>query len=181
MKILRNIIYGLVILALVLIAGSSFLSVSQAPGGFRLFVVQSGSMEPALKTGSVVLIAPEKEYQKGDIISFLTRPEAEVSEAAVITHRVDSISENEGELSYITKGDANKKADQEKVLSDQVLGEVKLTIPFLGYAVDFAKTQLGVIILIVIPGTIIVYSELLNIKNELVKIYSRKKESAENK
>lgn len=171
LKIIKNIVYGLLILTVVIIAGFTFLSVSHAPGGIRLFVVQSGSMEPAIKTGAVILVKPAEKYVKDDIISFLISPSAELDKkATTVTHRIAEVHDDEGRLTYTTKGDANEDTDRETVTQRQVLGKVSLILPYLGYIVNFAKTQAGIISLIVIPGTIIVYSEVMSIKKEIIKL-----------
>jgi len=187
MKLLKKIstaIYGLVVGLLVLIASVTAFSVLRGPGGFRFFVVQSGSMEPAVKTGSVVLVVPRKEYKAEDIITFLANPKADLKDIkATVTHRIVSVHDDEGRATFKTKGDANQTEDREMVTIGQVLGKVMLNIPFLGYAVAFTKTRTGFITLIIIPGTLIVYSELLNIKKELIRLIKewkkKKKKPAE--
>ncbi len=62
--------------ALILVAGLSAMSVFGFPKSFRAFVVQSGSMEPTIKAGSIIFIHPVEEYVKDDIITF--KPSAEV-------------------------------------------------------------------------------------------------------
>jgi len=70
-------------------------------------VVQSGSMEPAIHTGSVVMVKPASDYKIGDVITF-----GEVSKTkAPITHRIYDIKVVDGNPVYITKGDANNAPD----------------------------------------------------------------------
>ena len=54
-------------------------------------------------------------------------------------------------------------------------GELSI-IPFVGYAVDFAKKPLGFALIIIIPATLIIYDEIRKIYGELKK--SAKKENA---
>jgi len=56
------------------------------------------------------------------------------------------------------------------------VGKVELSIPFVGYPIAFAKTLPGLIVLIIVPGTIIVYNELLNIKKEIIELLKKKKD-----
>ena len=64
-----------------------------------------------------------------------------------------------------------------EVSGGQVLGRVFWDIPYVGYPIAYAKTQTGFIVLIVIPATLLVYSELQNIKREVQKKIAMKKEN----
>lgn len=166
-KKIGNIVYGLVLVALFMIAGLVAVSTFNVPGNYKLMVVLSGSMEPTIKTGSIVVVKPEKTYKVGDIITFRDSTQPQIT----VTHRIFEASGS----AYITKGDANKTADTQERLKQNVLGKVIFSIPFLGYPVSFAKTQTGLIILVIIPSVIIIYSELLNIKNEALRLVRERK------
>ena len=182
MKFALNAFYVLFIVAVVAFGAAVALSVFAGPGDFRAFVVGSGSMDPALKTGSVALVAPKgwarefispepvSMFEKGDMVTYLSGKES-------ITHRVVAVEKTDEQFVYETKGDANKAADREKVAEEQVLGNVILTVPYVGYAMNFARTQMGYIFLIVIPITLIIFSEIQNISTEIRRIFAdRKKE-----
>ncbi len=170
-KILGRVLYWTVLLFLVLVAALVAASALKIPGNFKIFVVQSGSMEPKIKRMGIVVIKPAKEYKKGDVITVAEPANPKVT----LTHRVVDIEEKAGETFYVTKGDANEDPDTEKRPKENVLGKVILSVPFLGYPVDFAKTQTGFIVLIVIPAVLIVYSELLTIKNEALRLITTRK------
>jgi len=170
-KKITNIFYKILFAFLLAIAGLAALSFFGLPKSLRLFVVQSGSMEPTVKTGSLVIVRPENQYKKNDIITFKSRPDADIKNPGLlITHRIVEIKDDKGEVFFTTKGDANESPDMEARPVGSVLGKVVFTIPYLGYPVGFAKTQTGFILLVVIPATIIVYSELLTIKNEALRL-----------
>src|SRR3990167_7420836 len=102
MKFALNAFYALFILAVVAFGAAVALSVFAGPGNFRVFIVGSSSMSPALKPGSVALVAPPswaKEvaspmptaaFKKGDIITFL-------SGKTSTTHRVVGVEETNGQ------------------------------------------------------------------------------------
>lgn len=172
-KFVFRLIYNLFIAFVIAVAVAMALTVLKDPFGHRVFVVQSGSMEPTIKTGSIVFIRPEKSYKKNDVITYLTEPKANLKDVkSTVTHRVVSVKKNK---LFQVKGDANKAPDREFVPEKQVLGKVLFSVPYVGYVIALAKTQFGFIGLIIIPATLIVYSELNNIKNEIMKIFSRKK------
>jgi signal peptidase len=159
-----KIAYWLVLISLSLVAVFVAFSAFNIPGGFKLFTVQSGSMAPAIKTGSLVVVKSAPEYAVGDVITFKNAP-------APTTHRIESIEDGV----ITTKGDANDAPDSEPVNANQIVGKVIVSASYLGYPVAFAKSKEGFVLLIVIPATLIIYSEILNIKNEIKKLRKKKK------
>ena len=173
MKILKTIFnsfYWLIIFSLVVIAASTAFSALKIPGGLKLLVVQSGSMEPTIKTGSAVLIKKQDTYSIGDVISFVEGGKDST------THRVTKTATINNKEVFSTKGDANQAGDREAISIDNVLGKTVFTVPYLGYIVAFTKTQKGFIFLIVVPAVIIIFSEVLNIKKQVLGLIERKKE-----
>ncbi len=142
-------------------------------GGIRVLNVYSGSMESAIKMGSVVFVKSQDNYAKNDIITF--RTSASLKETT--THRIIDIIEEDGVVQFQTQGDANGTPDGQLTPKDWVMGKVKFAIPYLGYPVAFVRTLPGLIILVIVPAVIIIYDEILNIKKELAK---RKKKNKPN-
>jgi len=172
MKILRNIfnaVYWLLISALIIIATSTAFSALKIPGGLKMLVVQSGSMEPTIKTGSVILIKKQDTYSTGDIISFVG------AGSDSTTHRVTKTNIVKGKEIFNTKGDVNQGEDQETIGIESILGKTVFTVPYLGYLIAFTKTQQGFIFLIVVPATLIIFSEILNIKREILLFREKRK------
>lgn len=134
----------------------------------KLYLVQSGSMEPAVGVGSVVIVSPDTTYVNGDIISF----DLQGTGKSVITHRIaykefpDGIS---GDPQYVSKGDANEDFDASKVANKNIIGRVRLVIPYLGYLASWAKKPWGFILLVIVPATILIYEELKTIFGEAKK------------
>jgi len=122
------------------------------PGSYKLLTVQSSSMSPAIQMGRVVVVKADREYKKDEIITFINPDTPDSS----VTHRVFEVKEDDGRISFETKGDANEEPDANEVESGWVLGKVIWTIPYLGYPVSFAKTLPGLILLIIFPGILIV-------------------------
>lgn len=166
-----KIIYGTVLTGLLLVAGLIAASSLDIPGNYKLLVVQSGSMEPALSRGSVVIVVPAKEYSIGDIVTF----QKDSLPKSTVTHRINDKKESNGKIAFVTKGDANNVADSDLLYQDRIVGKVMMGIPFLGYPVNFAKTQLGFLLIVIIPAIVIIYSEFLVIKNEAARLIQEKK------
>ncbi|OGM12428.1 signal peptidase I [Candidatus Woesebacteria bacterium RBG_16_34_12] len=124
----------------------------------KLFVVYSGSMEPAIKAASIVISYPQDSYYPGDIITFSSN-----NSEQLITHRIEYKNYPNGienDPTYLTSGDANEDLDNWDVKSGNIVGKVVLTVPYLGYIANFAKSPYGFILLVIAPATIIVYEEL---------------------
>ena len=98
--------------------------------GYEVKVVKSGSMEPAIPTGAIVVIAGETTatYNVGDVITF----GEDTGRAIPITHRVVEASGAGRSAVYYTKGDANQERDPEPVRGYEVIGKVVFSVPMLG-------------------------------------------------
>ena len=168
-KIITYIIYVIVILFAITAILSRF-----SIGGIKLFTVQSGSMEPTIKAGSMAFVKSEKNYNVNDIITYQER----TNPKETITHRIVK-KENTGVDRYTTQGDANGSADSNIVLFPQIIGKVIFAIPYFGYPVAFVRTLPGLIILIIVPAIIIIYDEISNIKKELAKRKKMKKSTVD--
>ncbi len=131
---------------------------------YKPYVVLSGSMEPSVKTGSVVIVKPADSYFIGNIITFA--PNGNTKD--LVTHRIINIEAENGEVTYLTKGDANDDPDTWNIKREFIMGKSQLVIPYAGYVVDFAKKPQGFILFVIIPATIIVYEELRSITHEIL-------------
>ena len=144
---------------IVLLLLSSMLPI---PGGVKTFVVQSGSMEPSIKTGSVIVVKQAESYTVGEVITFGPRSKTKPP----TTHRIIEIKEDG---SYVTKGDANDDEDLRTVSRYEVIGKVVASIPWVGYAVAAAQKPWGFVVIVVIPAAIIIWEEVGKIWTEIKK------------
>jgi signal peptidase I len=134
------------------------------------FVVLSGSMEPSIGTGSVVIVQKALQtFSIGEVITFKR------SGGDPVTHRVTSVKTENGETMYETKGDANNAPDASLVSHSQVLGNVVWTLPHVGKFIALGKTPAGFILMVIIPATLVVYEELRSVKHELAKSFKKSK------
>jgi len=129
-------------------------------GGYRPLIVQSGSMEPTIMTGDVIVIATAPNYQKNDVVTF------QDPENGIITHRIIEIK-NDNDTQFVTKGDANRTQDESLIFENQIMGKTILIVPRLGYFINFTRTKPGIIIFLIIPGILIVIDELISIVKKL--------------
>ncbi len=124
-------------LAATLLCAIAIAGVLAWQGGYRLYVVHTGSMTPTLQVGDAVLDGPPKAaYHPGEIITFrhsdLTTD--------LVTHSV--IDVKGGKIH--TKGDANRTADVWDIRPNQVQGVVIRRFPRLGYLLIFLRQPWGI-------------------------------------
>jgi signal peptidase len=136
-------------------------------GGYKPFVVLSGSMEPAIPVGGVLLVrrVAAADVRRGDIITFVTprEPSASPQAASVTTHRVVAVQAGQqGQPTFATKGDANENADPMAVPAQNVLGSAVFAMPYLGYVSRFASTKFGLLLLIVGPALLLIAMEVVS-------------------
>lgn len=160
-----KIIYYIFLAFIGIVALLLIVSVFPVSGNYKLFIVQSGSMAPAIKMGSIVTVKPVNDYKIGDVVSF-----GEVTKIkSPTTHRIHDIKVVGGEAIYITKGDANNAPDQREITKREVIGKVFLSVPYVGYVVDFAKKPVGFALIIIVPAALIIIDEIKKIFGEIKK------------
>lgn len=99
---------------------------------YKPTAIVSNSMHPIFDRGDVVIVEKldrkkRKNLKKYDIIEYKLNN-------IIVAHRIIHIEKhNDGSILYITKGDNNNTADNEKVSSNQIIGIVKFRIPKVGY------------------------------------------------
>jgi signal peptidase len=129
--------------------------------GLRDLTVLSGSMEPTISTGDVVVerqISP-LDARLGDIVSFKDPEDASI----LITHRVQSMVVHDGVVSLVTKGDANTGVERWKVSADGTIGKVEYHVWHLGYLLAGVRGRLGRLLLVVVPAILLGAYELVRI------------------
>ena len=121
--------------------------------GLHPYVIISGSMEPTIQTGSLVITraVPRTDIGVGDVIAFNPRPEA----ALPIVHRIVALTERNGTRYATTRGDANTGEDAEIALTGAVL-KVEVALPLIGYVVYYAAQPLGTLMLVWLPLAVLV-------------------------
>lgn len=116
--------------------------------GIKPAIVLSGSMEPTIQTGDLVFIhETDAAPQVGDVICYMT------SEGSAVTHRVTQITtDSDGNVQYITQGDANNTEDSVPVSLGQIEGIWQgQRFGGVGNALLFMQTPVGIIVCLVCP------------------------------
>lgn len=90
---------------------------------FDFYYIKTGSMEPELPVGTIVVVDADAQAKVGDIYAYQ-------SGKNVVIHRIMAVDE-EG---YFFKGDANPSMDAAKVTEKQLVGKVVLKVTSLAPA-----------------------------------------------
>ncbi|MRN55340.1 signal peptidase I SipW [Paenibacillus monticola] len=123
--------------------------------GYQIKTVLSGSMEPGIQTGSIVALKPNGDmnrFKKGDVITYMNE------DNILITHRIveATVNSSTGEATYTTKGDNNDAPDLTPVNSANVIAQYTgITVPYVGYAMNFAISKAGSVLLMILPGLLL--------------------------
>jgi signal peptidase I len=126
--------------------------------GWRLQIIESGSMEPAYPVGSLAVGVPVEpaDVREGSVITFADGSGGD----RLITHRVVAVIERDGGRFFKTRGDANLAADPLMVPARSLRSRVTWNVPYLGLAIDWLRWPRGFLILVVLPLTALIATEV---------------------
>jgi signal peptidase len=126
--------------------------------GWRLHIVESGSMRPTFPVGSLLVVEPgdASEVEAGMAMTF----EDPMQPGRLVTHRVTAVLDRPGGRFFTTRGDANTADDPAPVPARSVRGWVRWHVPNLGYAFDWLRWPRGFVLLVVVPSLLLVATEL---------------------
>lgn len=154
LKLIKNIVLGLVIafLTLVLILSIMARASGETPSlfGRSLYRVSSGSMKPELDIGDIILVeeCDGNSVKNGDVVSYVATS-GEMT-GKLITHRVIKEPYKEGANTFVvTKGDANEISDS-PINVNVIRGKLAFKLDFLKGFFDFFVTPWGLVALILL-------------------------------
>lgn len=124
--------------------------------GYSFLIVTTGSMEPEINSGELIIIKKKDKYEIKDIVTYIDK------DGFLVTHRIIEIDD----FNMITKGDGNDLKDEETPI-DCIKGKVVFHSKLLGYFfIHLLKPIIFIYIVIIL---------LINI----VMIFNTKEEKAE--
>ena len=138
----------------VMVLGAAIVAVIPRVLNYQTYIVRTGSMEPTIRAGSVVVVEPVKpvSLKVGDIITY-RRPE---EPDRMVTHRIYQlrIPDNVPNPAPVirTKGDANAVPDPWQIELRGTAWKEVFSIPLLGYVFDFAHGRWGTILFLFVPA-----------------------------
>jgi len=126
--------------------------------GWHLGIVRTGSMEPVLATGALIVASPisAEEVEAGMIVEFIDPADR----SRVITHRVVEINRDPdtGATTFTTRGDANAQVDSRPVPPENIRSEVRWQVPGLGALLWKLRWPYSLVLLIVPAGLVLIGS-----------------------
>ena len=129
--------------------------------GQRPYTVLSGSMEPAIGTGDIVVVEPisPPEADVGDVVTF-SDPR---SSGRLITHRVRSSRRRARKVDFVTKGDANNRVERWQVAAGGVISRVRYRVPEAGRLALLTRSRSGLALFLLVPLLLLAIHEIARI------------------
>lgn len=153
-------------------------AVPEIIGAEDALIVQSGSMEPEIPTGSVIVIydVDISELEKEDIITFGSGNSPVDGERELTTHRIIDVQSTQNGYQFRTKGDNNEDPDPTTVSGEQVVGQHAFTVPYMGYLLVELRSLNAFFLLVIIPAILLILSEFKQIRSEASHLKQKGKE-----
>ena len=144
--------------------------------GIKMYVIISGSMQPELNIGDVVIVKniDKDELKVEDVISFRKGQ-------SVVTHRISEIVTVEGETQYRTKGDNNNVEDVDNISKKDIEGKVIHKISGVGKAVLLLKNQTAIISIVLFYYVFLVHDHSVQKRRAIRKMKREEYEAKINK
>lgn len=176
-----NVLAAVVIaLALVVLLRTVFTPAGEVPslGSYSFMRTLTGSMEPAIPVHSFIVTeeVDPSSLQVGDIITF--RATESSMEGALNTHRITSVYEENGQLMFHTKGDANAVEDAAPVAAVNVVGRVVFVSAALGTVVSLFSNPLVFFPFIILPLVVLMVFEIAKLVKSTKEVARAEDEKA---
>ena len=130
-------------------------------GGIIPMIVLTDSMYPQIQSGDLIVCRTREadKIREGDVIAFF---DPAGNGRSVVTHRVRKITKDEnGNLAWVTKGDANNTEDQALVPAENLVGIYRHRVAGLGSVAMFLQTTQGMILCVICPILLLVVSDTI--------------------
>lgn len=124
------------------------------------YTILTGSMQPKLPPGTLVVIrpVPMEEIREGTVITYQLKS----GKPTVVTHRVNSVGvDTRGKFRFRTQGDANDIPDATPVRPEQIKGALWYDVPYLGYANTYITGKERRLTMIVVVSGLLLYAAFM--------------------
>lgn len=143
----------------------SYINSDEVPsvGGYLPLIVLTDSMYPQIQSGDLIICKTEEpeNIAVGDVIAFF---DPAGNGTSIVSHRVIDITQAEGSLAFITKGDANNTEDQMPVPKENLVGVYRKRIAGAGNVAMFFQTTTGLIVCVVLPLLLLICYDIVRRK-----------------
>ena len=125
--------------------------------GYGILEVITGSMEPTIHVGDLIVIDTEtKDYQVNDIVTFYD------VDGSFVTHRIMAINEDK----VVTKGDNNNTNDEEMAKS-KIVGKYVTKMTGLGKVLSSLKSPIVMVVVMLIGIMVCMFISIDKDKNQI--------------
>ncbi|MBQ8882294.1 MAG: signal peptidase I [Clostridia bacterium] len=157
LNILGWVLFGFLVLVILLLLFFGLMN-RKSLFGLRAYTVLSDSMQAVFPAGSLIVsqeVDPDT-LVVGDIITFTRESDGET-----VTHKIGKIEEDSvtGYNVYYTYGTTTGEYDEDPVHRNYIQGKYVFHIAGAGYFIQFIKSPLGYVLLILIPFALLIVSQ----------------------
>lgn len=124
-------------------------------------IVLTDSMYPVIESGDLIIChtAEPEEISVGDVIAFF---DPAGNGSTIVTHRVQEVAEQGGQIAWRTKGDNNNTEDRLLVTADKLVAVYEGTrLDGFGNVALFMQTTPGLILCVVCPLLLLVGYDMI--------------------
>ena len=124
-------------------------------------IVLTDSMYPVIESGDLIIChtAEPEEISVGDVIAFF---DPAGNGSTIVTHRVQEVTEQGGQIAWRTKGDNNNTEDRLLVTADKLVAVYEGTrLDGFGNVALFMQTTPGLILCVVCPLLLLVGYDMI--------------------
>ncbi len=166
-KIIYYLLFVFILFVLILVVVQRFSGNEISVGGFRMFNILTGSMEPEYKVGDVLIskeIEP-KDIKLGDDIVYKGKEKPFVD--LIVTHRVVDLNHDNktGKYSFQTKGIANDIEDP-VIEEDQVYGKIIYKVRSFSLLAKSVNNMYIFFFVIFIPIVLLISIKIIQVRHE---------------
>jgi len=160
-KFFKTLLTILLVLIILITVGINilFFKPSSAPSlfGNSIYIMQQDNMEK-VPLGDAVISSSKQisNLEVGNTVLCLTSFDNEFKEVL----KLINITQEEGTTYYYVRSDTETDADALKLTQDKILAKCLWTNSSLGSAINFAKTTLGIAILVLVPCIILLIMKI---------------------
>jgi len=159
--------YLVITIVIVFIATSRITGEQPEVFGYQIKTVLSGSMEPGIKTGSIIAVktgGDMERFKKDDVVTYM------INSHQLVTHRIVEVLWKNEQIMYRTKGDHNDGPDTSLLLPENIVAKYDgFTVPYVGYVIEFAKSRNGVFVLFILPGLLLICQSIIQVTRMIMK------------
>ena len=129
-------------------------------GGFLPLIVLTDSMYPEIESGDLIIChtADAEDIKVNDVIAFF---DPAGNGSSIVTHRVLEVTEQDGQLAFRTKGDANNTEDKMLIPAENLVAVYQSRIPGAGNIAMFMQSTTGLIVCVVLPIILLVGYDII--------------------